>query len=133
VAVKQHFKALVLAVVALALTVFGVVIAATDANPSSLAKDPLVLDGYPPKTANLLVNVSTGASFGLNANVAVNFDDNRVDAIVRFPLVIATASLRTLGRRVERTLAYDCLQGTGALWRGAGDDQARHRSDYRIY
>jgi len=93
VAVKQHFKALVLAVVALALTVTGVVIAATDANPSALAKDPLVLNGYAPKTANLLVNVSTGASLGLSADVGVNFDDNRVDAVVRFPLVVSTAAI----------------------------------------
>jgi len=93
VAVKQHFKALVLAVVALALTVTGVVIAATDSNPSSLAKDPLALNGYPPKTANLLITVATGSSLGLSANVAVNFDNNRVDAVVRFPLVISTAAI----------------------------------------
>ena len=101
-AVKQHFKALVLAVVALALTVTGVVIAATDSNTSSLAKDPLVLHGYPPRTANLLVTVSTGAPFGISANVAVNFNANRVDAIVRFPLVVTTAAveLRLLRRHL---------------------------------
>jgi hypothetical protein len=102
VAVQQHLKALVLAVVALALTVTGVVIAATDQNPSSEAKDPLVLNGYPPKTANLLVSVSTGASFGLSANVAVNFDNNRIDAVVRFPLIVSTAAieLRALNKHL---------------------------------
>jgi len=102
VAVKQHFKALVLAVVALALTVTGVVIAATDSNPSSLAKDPLLLHGYPPKTANLLVTLSTGASFGLSANVAVNFDASTVDATVQFPLVVTTAAveLRLLNKHL---------------------------------
>lgn len=101
-ALKQHLKALVLAVVALALTITGVVIAATDANPGSLVKDPLVLNGYPPKTANLLVNVATGASLGLSANVAVNFDNNQLDAVVRFPLVISTAAieLRVLNKHL---------------------------------
>jgi hypothetical protein len=93
VALKQHFKALALAAVALALTVTGIVIAATDPNPGSLAKDPLVLNGYPPKTATLLVNVSTGASAGLSANVAVDFDNSRVDAVIHFPLVISTAAI----------------------------------------
>ncbi|HEY5265621.1 MAG TPA: hypothetical protein VIJ40_02290 [Acidimicrobiales bacterium] len=101
-AVKQHFKALVLAFVAFALTVTGVVIAATDSNTSSLAKDPLLLHNYPPRTANLLVTLSTGASFGLSANVAVNFDTNNVDAIVRFPLVVTTAAveLRLLNKHL---------------------------------
>jgi hypothetical protein len=85
--------ALALVVVAIALTVAGVVIAVTDSNPGGLAKDPLALNGYPPSSANLLVTVSTGAPFSLNANVAVNFKSNRIDAVVRFPLVVVTAAV----------------------------------------
>jgi hypothetical protein len=85
--------ALALVVIALALTVTGVVIAVTDSNPGGLVKDPLALNGYPPSSANLLVTLSTGAPFGLSANLAVNFKSNRVDAVVRFPLVVATAAV----------------------------------------
>jgi hypothetical protein len=93
VAVKTRFMALALVVVALALTVTGVVIAATDSNLSAHTKDPLTLNGYPPSSADLLVTLSTGAPFGLSANVEVNFKTNRVDAVVRFPLVVATAAI----------------------------------------
>ena len=34
-------------------------------------KDPLALNGYPPKTANLLVTLSSSGGVGLSANVAV--------------------------------------------------------------
>ena len=92
-AVKTRFMALALVVVAVALTVTGVVIAATDSNPGAHTKDSLTLNGYPPSSANLLVTLSTGAPFGLSANVEVNFKSNRVDAVVRFPLVVATAAV----------------------------------------
>lgn len=94
--------AFTLVVVALALTVTGLVIAATDSNPGATAKDPLALNGYPPSSANLLVTLSTGAPYGLSANVAVNFKSNRIDAVVRFPLVVATAAveLRLIHNRV---------------------------------
>jgi hypothetical protein len=48
-----------LAVLATALTIFGVVYAATDSNSSGVAKDPFALHGYPPKSVDLLVTVST--------------------------------------------------------------------------
>ncbi len=92
-ALRRRLLALVLAAVSLALTATGVVIAATDSNPAGVAKDPLVLNGYPPKTANLLVTLSSSGGIGLNANVAVDFRDERVDAVVRFPLVIVTAAV----------------------------------------
>jgi hypothetical protein len=47
---KKRIMALALAIVALALTVTGVVIAATDSNPGGLTKDPLALHGYPPSS-----------------------------------------------------------------------------------
>lgn len=92
-AAKKRVGALVLAAVALALTATGVTFAATDSNPGGLAKDSLRLNGYPPKSADLYVTLTTGSKPGLSANVTANFTTNRVDAIVRFPLVIETEAL----------------------------------------
>ena len=92
-AVKKRFMALALAAVALALTATGVVVAATDSNPGGLAKDPLVLNGYPPSTAQLVVHLSAGANFDLSANVGVNFATNKVDAIVSIPAVVSAAAI----------------------------------------
>jgi hypothetical protein len=90
---KKRIMALALAIVALGLTVTGVVIAATDSNPGGLTKDPLALNGYPPSSADLAVTVSTGANVSVNATVDVNFKTGRIAALVHFPLVITTASL----------------------------------------
>ncbi len=92
-AVNQRLLAAVIAVVALSLTATGLVMAATDSNPAGLAKDPLALNGYPPKSADLEVALTTGSGANLSANVAVNFKTGRVDAEVRFPFVITTIAL----------------------------------------
>lgn len=93
---------LALATVATALTVFGVVVAATDANLGGPTKDPLVLNGYPPKTAQLAVTVSTGQSYSVTADVDVNFDRSTTEAVVRFPLLFSVTSLdlRLVGNHV---------------------------------
>jgi hypothetical protein len=88
--------ALALAIVALGLTVTGVVLAATDSNPGGLKKDPLVLNGYPPSSANLSVSVSTGSNVTVNANVNVNFKTDRIAANVHFPVVVTTASVNAV-------------------------------------
>ncbi len=102
-----------LAAFATALTVFGVIYAATDSNTSGVAKDPFALHGYPPKTADLLVTVSTGQSYTLSANVDVNFNASTVDAIVHFPLVFSVTSvdLRLVGTHVYAQAA-DISSGT---------------------
>ena len=92
-AVQKRFMALALAAVALALTVTGVVLAATDSNPGGLSKDPLVLNGYPPSTAKLAVQLSAGSAFNLSANVEVNFTANKVDAVVSIPTVVSGAAV----------------------------------------
>jgi hypothetical protein len=89
---KKRIMGLALAIVALALTVTGVVIAATDSNPGGVAKDPLALHGYPPSSADLAVTVSTGSNVSVTATVNVNFKTGRIAALVHFPLVITTAS-----------------------------------------
>lgn len=90
---KTRIMALVVAIVALGLTVTGLVIAATDSNPGGLAKDPLALNGYPPSSANVAVSVSTGSNVSVNADVNVNFKTGRIEALVHVPVVIATASI----------------------------------------
>jgi hypothetical protein len=89
----KRFWVLTLATVALALTVIGVVIAATNSATGTRVSDPLALHGYPPKSAELLVTLTGGSSIGVSANVNVNFVTNRVDAIVNFPVVISNASV----------------------------------------
>jgi hypothetical protein len=102
-----------LAVLATALTVFGVVFAATDSNSSGVSKDPFVLHGYPPKSADLLVTISTGQSYTLSANVNVNFITGSAEAIVHFPLVFSVTSvdLRLVGKHVYAEAA-DISSGT---------------------
>ncbi len=92
-AMTNRIPTLVLAVVAFALTVTGVVLAATDSNPGSIPKDNLTLNGYPPHSAQLFVTVSTGQAYSLTSNVNVDFTNSRVEAFVHFPLVFAVASV----------------------------------------
>jgi hypothetical protein len=101
-AAKKQWAGFALVFVASALTVFGVVFAATDTNPSGVAKDNLVLHGFPPTSASLLVKVSTGGSYDLSADMRVNFGTNDVDAIVHFPLIFSETSvdLRLVGKTV---------------------------------
>jgi hypothetical protein len=82
-----------LAVLAASLTILGVVLAATDSNPSETPKDPLVLNGNPPHSASILVNVSNGQSYTVSATINANFDTSRAEAIVSFPLLFSQTSV----------------------------------------
>ncbi len=96
-----------IAVVALALTITGIVLAATDPDPAELGKDPLALNGYPPHSANLALTLSTSSGLGLNANLSVNFLDNRVSALVSFPTLVTTSA-------VDLTMAKNHLYARSA-------------------
>ena len=100
--VSSRAGALGLAVVALALTVTGVVVAATDSNPSGTPKDALALNGYPPKSAQLHVVISTGQRYNVTADVNVNFVTNAVEAQVQVPLFFSATNidLRLLGNHL---------------------------------
>lgn len=111
-AVKKRIMALALAAVALALTVTGVFLAATDSNPGQLAKDPLVLNGYPPTSAQLVVHLSAGANFDLSANVAVDFTHNKVDAVVSIPTVVSAAAIE-LRLAANHLYARSAAQSSG--------------------
>lgn len=104
---RKRVLALAIAVIASALTVMGIVIAATDPNPGDIGKDPLTLNGYPPRTANLEVTLSTTGGVGLSANVTINFTKNRASAVVSFPTAISTSA-------VSVTMANDHLYARSA-------------------
>jgi hypothetical protein len=91
--VSKRVAPVALAAVALALTLTGAIYAATDANPAAIPKDPLALHGYPPKTANLQITVSTGQAYNLTANVVVNFRKNQVEAQLLVPLLFSATAV----------------------------------------
>lgn len=91
--VSSRAGALSLAVVALALTVTGVVVAATDSNPAGSPKDTLALNGYPPKSAQLHVVISTGQRYNVSADVNVNFVTNAVEAQLQIPLFFSATNI----------------------------------------
>jgi hypothetical protein len=94
--------AVTLAALAFSLTFMGIVLAATDPNPSGIPKDALVLDGIPPRSASLLVTVSNGQSYTVSATINANFDTSRAEAIVQFPLLFSQTSveLRLIGNHL---------------------------------
>lgn len=69
---NRRLGATSVAVVALALTVLGVVLAATDPNPAGVTRDPLALHGFPPKTARLVFS-ATSSTLQATANLTVDF------------------------------------------------------------
>ena len=94
-----------LGVVATFLTILGVVLAATDPNPSGFAKDPLALNGYPPKTAQLSLTVTTEGGIAIHANVEVNFNTNKIEATFVVPLVLSglPVDVRLVGNEIYVT------------------------------
>jgi len=90
---RNRIMGIVVGAVALGLTVTGVVIAATDNNPGQIARDPLVLNGYPPQSAQLHLTVTSGTGAGVSANVDVHFDNDEISGVVQVPLLVSTAAL----------------------------------------
>jgi hypothetical protein len=86
-------------VIATGLTVLGIVLAATDSNPADIPKDSLALNGYPPKTAELAVTVTTGDAISVHAIVNVNFQTNKIEANFEVPLLLSGVpiDLRIIG------------------------------------
>ncbi len=89
----NRIGAAALATVAVALTVVGVVIAATNTNPSGSTRDPLALNGYPPRTANVRLTLMTGSNVDATAVVAINFAANAAAAVVQVPLPVASVAV----------------------------------------
>jgi len=100
--VSKRVGGLFIAALALALTVTGVVVAATDSNPLGLSKDPLALHGYPPKTADVALTVQSGSGAGLTAQLQIDFAKGRVDAHVQFPVIVTDVNeeIRLVGKHL---------------------------------
>jgi hypothetical protein len=116
-ALTNRLPKIFLAVVASALTVTGVVVAATDSNPGGAPKDTLALNGYPPSSAQLLVSVTTGQAYSLSANVNVDFTNNSVEALVHFPMIFSIASVDL--RLVNNHLYAGSAEATSGLYLAA--------------
>ena len=89
----RRMAAFALMFAALGATVTGVVVAATDANPSSSGKDPLALNGYPPHSALLRVVISTGQTYDVSALVNVNFLTRNVEANILIPFFFSSTRI----------------------------------------
>ncbi len=92
-AVSSRAASILLAVVAVALTVTGVVIAATDSTPGSPTRDPLALNGYPPHSAQLALTISAGQQYDVTGMLNVNFATNAVDAQLNVPMAFSTVGV----------------------------------------
>ena len=112
-AAARRTPAVLVAVLALALTVTGIVIAATDPNPSGAAKDPFVLNGYPPTSANMQVTVS-GPSFQMSANVTANFTTNAIEAVIDLPAILSASSVEA--RLVDKNLYIRSSDVSSGTW-----------------
>src|SRR5487761_2397423 len=103
-AVSRKVAGFGLAAVSLALTVTGVVIAATDSSPAGNS-DPLALHGYPPRSAQLHVVISTGQAYEVTADLNINFRTDALSARVYAPLLFSAVEVdaRLVHRHVYLT------------------------------
>jgi hypothetical protein len=92
-AVPKRAASIGLIVVSLALTVTGVVLAATDQYPGGSSRDPLALNGFPPKSAQVHFVISTGQQYTVSADLNVNFVTDAVEANVEIPMFFSTTIL----------------------------------------
>ena len=116
-AVSSRAASVLLALVATALTVTGVVLAATDSRPGGPAKDSLALNGYPPRSAQLAVTISAGQLYDVTATVNVNFVTNAVDAQLNVPMAFSNVGvdLRLVKKHIYVGLA-NLSSVAGAPW-----------------
>lgn len=116
-AVSSRAASILLALVAGALTVTGVVLAATDTNPGGATTDTLALNGYPPRSAQLLVTISSGQEYNVTAHVNVNFVTNAVEAQFNVPMAFSSVGvdLRLVKKHVYVGLA-NLSSIAGAPW-----------------
>jgi len=94
---SKRLAAWCLALVAFGLTVFGVVLAATDPSPSGVVRDPLALNGYPPATARIAVTLTTSTGLQVNAMVNVDFTTNVASGTASLPGILSRASMYWTG------------------------------------
>lgn len=77
-ALSQRLGGFLVGGVALALTITGVILAATDPNPSGVSVDHLALNGFPPSSVQMKLTISSSQGFGLAGDVNIDFNKNVV-------------------------------------------------------
>jgi len=106
---STRLRAWVLALVALSLTTYGVVIAATDKLPGASAHDPLALQGYPPSTAKITISLQTSSGFSATADVGVDFANDVLSGTATTSALPTGLTFYWSGSRLNATVT-----GTGA-------------------
>ena len=88
----QRTLAIALGALALGLSVYGVVTAATDPNPAGCpVRDPLALNGYPPKTVGLSLALSSNG-LNVNGSLALNLLNDQGQGSLSVPTALNTSS-----------------------------------------
>jgi len=82
---SQRVGALALAAVALALSIFGVVLAATDSNPAGISDAALALNGYPPKTVDMQLTITSDGGSSIIADAKIDFQKQRMQISMDIP------------------------------------------------
>lgn len=90
---SRRVVTVVLVVMTMALTIGGLVFAATDSNATGKVVDPLALNGVAPTSTDLQIVVSTNQTFSASATVAVNFVTNALEAHVQIPLFFSSTGV----------------------------------------
>ena len=70
---SKRIGASVLAAAAVALSIFGVVLAATDPNPAGISGQALTLNGYPPKTVDMQLTITSNGGSSILADAKIDF------------------------------------------------------------
>lgn len=109
---SQRVGALVLAGVALALSVLGVVLAATDSNPGGIAKDTLALNGYPPKTVDMQLTISSNGSTSISADAKIDFQKQLMQISMDIPSALSSTPVQIL---ITKSDLYVGSQGLASL------------------
>jgi hypothetical protein len=117
---RRRFILIASAVCALVLTVWGLDIAATDANYPTT--DSLRLGATPPTSVAMSLHVSGLFSVPINANVSVNFDSNQLSGAVQ-----ADEPFATIGAHVLYDGAHPgqlAVSTNGVVWSEIGAPNA---------
>jgi len=82
---SQRVGAVALAAVALALSIFGVVLAATDSNPAGISDQALALNGYPPKTVDMQLTITSNGGSSILADAKIDFQNQLMQISMDIP------------------------------------------------
>jgi hypothetical protein len=77
------------AVIAVALSVVGVSLAATDPNPTGASDSSLALHGQPPRTAQVSIEVDTGQGIAVTGIAGIDFRRQRAEMAVSIPAFVS--------------------------------------------